>query len=329
MDDRKRNSRRLSGMDEITAQVEILQGMIENQLQRINREREHLERERSGFEKTKQKVAEVHFSHTVKLDVGGHQFKTSLSTLRKEESMLSSMFSGSGFKVEKDEDGFYFIDRPGSPFVHILHYLQTGVFIPPADPMQLKLLKLEADFYQIRSLIDLLTPKIHECKFEHVNDNNGVLHWLGTNRGRTHYTNPVSLGTVRVEGSTNNIAAVQAGFGEAGWCHDARNKYFTIVLPIAVVPSSYSLSHSRQCCRPSNWTLKGSQDGLTWDTLRNHVNDMTLEDQDRFNWKIPNSEKSYRQFRVTCTGYDQGGSCYCFHICGVEVYGDVELCDPS
>jgi len=247
-------------MNEIETQVELLQGMIHRQLERIEEEREQLQRERDGFERMKQQISQVHFSQTVKLDVGGHQFKTSLSTLRKEESMLSSMFSGSGFKVEKDEDGYYFIDRPGTPFVHILHYLQTGVFIPPANPTHLKLLKLEADFYQIRSLIEILSPKIHECKFAHVGDQKGVLHWLGTNRGTTPYTNPVSLGQVRVEGSTNSIAAVQAGMGEAGWCHDARNKYFTIFLPVSVVPTSYSLSHSRQCCRPSNWSMKGSHD---------------------------------------------------------------------
>lgn len=63
--------------------------------------------------------------------------------------MLSSMFSGRGFKVEKDEDGCYFIDRPGAPFKYILHYLQTGVFLPPSDAEKLKAVKLEVDFYQV------------------------------------------------------------------------------------------------------------------------------------------------------------------------------------
>lgn len=62
--------------------------------------------------------------------------------------MLSRMFSGNGFLVEKDEDGFYFIDRPGKPFATILNYLQTGVFIPPHDETSLAALKIEVDFYQ-------------------------------------------------------------------------------------------------------------------------------------------------------------------------------------
>jgi hypothetical protein len=113
-----------------------------------------LDMERSQFEEDKAKMASaVHLpSNTtvIKLDVGGRQFKTTTATLCREESMLSAMFSGKGFKVEKDEDGFFFIDRPGAPFEHILNYLQTGVFIPPTDPALLKAVQLEADFYQVR-----------------------------------------------------------------------------------------------------------------------------------------------------------------------------------
>jgi len=67
--------------------------------------------------------------------------------------MLSRMFSGTGFQVEKDEDGCYFIDRPGEPFTPILHYLQTGVFLPPKDPVSLEAVKQEADFYQVPGLV--------------------------------------------------------------------------------------------------------------------------------------------------------------------------------
>ena len=53
---------------------------------------------------------------TVKLNVGGVHFKTSLLTLTKDpNSMLSAMFSGQ-FEENLDEDGSYFIDRHGDLF---------------------------------------------------------------------------------------------------------------------------------------------------------------------------------------------------------------------
>lgn len=138
-------------MENITLQVEKLKKSCDAEVDRIMELQAKLDREREEFEHYKEKIATVHFPNTIKLDVGGHHFKTTASTLCKEESMLSAMFSGRGFKVEKDEDGFYFIDRPGPPFAHILHYLQTGVFIPPTDKSQLKAIALEADFYQVSS----------------------------------------------------------------------------------------------------------------------------------------------------------------------------------
>ncbi len=50
--------------------------------------------------------------NSVKLNVGGINFQTSLSNLTKLPSMLSTMFSGR-FETEKDETGSVFIDRDG------------------------------------------------------------------------------------------------------------------------------------------------------------------------------------------------------------------------
>ena len=53
---------------------------------------------------------------TVKLNVGGVHFKTSLLTVTKDpNSMLSALFSGQ-FEEDLDEDGSYFIDRDGDLF---------------------------------------------------------------------------------------------------------------------------------------------------------------------------------------------------------------------
>ena len=67
-----------------------------------------MQQKMTSFEKSTKK--------TVKLNVGGVHFKTSLLTLTKErDSMLASMFSGR-FEENLDEDGSFFIDRDGDLF---------------------------------------------------------------------------------------------------------------------------------------------------------------------------------------------------------------------
>ena len=60
---------------------------------------------------------EVHFASTIKLNVGGKIYKTTLDTLKKDpDSMLCAMFSGR-FELKADEDdGAYFIDRDAELF---------------------------------------------------------------------------------------------------------------------------------------------------------------------------------------------------------------------
>ena len=63
------------------------------------------------------KMAEHHFGRSVKLNVGGKIYQTTLSTLLKDpNSMLSAMFSGRHELNQDEEDGAYFIDRDGELF---------------------------------------------------------------------------------------------------------------------------------------------------------------------------------------------------------------------
>ena len=98
----------------------------------------------------------VHFSSTIKLNVGGHHFITSVQTLSKDpNSMLAAMFSGR-FDMKPSEDGSFFIDRDGTHFRFILNYLRTGKLILPEGATVLKELEKEAEFYQIQGIIDEL-----------------------------------------------------------------------------------------------------------------------------------------------------------------------------
>ena len=83
----------------------------------LKQDLEKVREEKSNFEKMIKTLNQVHFASTVKLNVGGKIYKTTLNTLRKDpDSMLCAMFSGR-FEVKADEeDGAYFIDRDGKLF---------------------------------------------------------------------------------------------------------------------------------------------------------------------------------------------------------------------
>lgn len=69
----------------------------------------------------------------IPLNVGGHNFVTTLSTLTKDKnSMLAAMFSGR-HELDTDSEGQYFIDRDGAYFKHILNFLRDGNQLPSPD----------------------------------------------------------------------------------------------------------------------------------------------------------------------------------------------------
>ena len=63
------------------------------------------------------------------------------------------MFSGR-FDSKPAEDGCYFIDRDGTHFRLILNYLRTGQLVLPEDKILRRELLTEAEFYQIKGIID-------------------------------------------------------------------------------------------------------------------------------------------------------------------------------
>ena len=128
----------------------------------LRREATRVKMEREAFESVAKKLKDVHFPTTVKLNVGGHYFTTSVHTLNKDPgSMLHAMFSGR-FDTKPAEDGSYFIDRDGTHFRYILNYLRTGKLLLTEDKVIKKEILDEAEFYQIQGIADQLKPKPFE-----------------------------------------------------------------------------------------------------------------------------------------------------------------------
>ena len=124
----------------------------------FQQEADRLHEEQESIDAMSKKLDLVHFSSTVKLNVGGQHFTTSVQTLTKDpNSMLAAMFSGR-FDMKPSEDGSFFIDRDGTHFRFILNFLRTGKLTLPEGATFIKELEEEAEFYQIQGLIDALSP---------------------------------------------------------------------------------------------------------------------------------------------------------------------------
>ncbi|XP_028264364.1 BTB/POZ domain-containing protein KCTD21-like [Parambassis ranga] len=90
----------------------------------------------------------------VSLNVGGEIYTTTLDTLtRCRDSMLGAMFTGQ-IPVLRDNKGNVFIDRDGKVFRYILNYLRSSSLDLPDGFSELTLLRREADFFQIRPLLE-------------------------------------------------------------------------------------------------------------------------------------------------------------------------------
>ena len=69
----------------------------------------------------------------IKLNVGGHKYETTLSTIEKyPETMLARYFQ-SGLNLIKDELNYYFFDFDGKWFNNILTFYRTGMIHKPKD----------------------------------------------------------------------------------------------------------------------------------------------------------------------------------------------------
>jgi hypothetical protein len=124
----------------------------------MNKEIEIIKKEKEIWENQKELIQKISFKDEdiIQLNVGGKLFTTYHQTLCKkingEENMLTAMFSGR-FEMKKDPEGRFFIDRDGRHFVYILNYLRDEgdelEFIFPENPLILKELKKEFNYYQI------------------------------------------------------------------------------------------------------------------------------------------------------------------------------------
>ena len=162
-------------------------------------------------------------------------------------------------------------------------------------------------------------------KYQSDFDNNGIIHWLGTNKGTTSWTNPVDRGLAVVDGvkKVNNGLDYKAVLGkQAVRCatDGVERGYITIDLKdVYVKPAKYSLRHyiSWDTEALRTWELHGSNGTRPgkqpeWLILKKHSNDKSLAKKGATKtWGIPmtSTDEAFNKFRIVITGKNSNDHC--------------------
>lgn len=181
--------------------------------------------------------------------------------------------------------------------------------------------------------------------FESSFDENGILYYLGTDGRKRPYVNPHNRHVLAARSSgwpqwtPSPEDFVGRGVKDSSTDHVA-NSWMSVDLG-----STKSLQVNHYCLRHGDgtgwpiderrgywvlrhWHLQGSNDGLNWTTLREHINDSTMEDSaySEGNWEVNSSASRtpFRYFRIIQTGENSNGydTLVC---CGIELYGTLKM----
>eukprot|EP00741_Cyanophora_paradoxa_P000386 tig00000404_g377.t1 len=157
----------------------------------------------------------------------------------------------------------------------------------------------------------------------------GVIHWLGTNRGKAKWQNPAVYKIVNVAASSVYVGMVEMFVDNkvGRFCtQDEPNAWVSVALPktVLVYVTHYTLGFCQGGDRavPRNWDLQGSRNGRDWVTLSSHRNDKTFSSKlISSTWRVEERDEAFSQFRVLQTGPSGQGNFLC--VSGFEVYGMV------
>jgi len=167
-------------------------------------------------------------------------------------------------------------------------------------------------------------------EFKHVSpgDQNGLLYWLGTQRGTTAYGNPAKQGLVVVTRSSDGDGETSTAAGREPnllcYTKNVEGSWYQFdLLKIQIRPISYSLRHDgvNNAHFLRKWVLEGSNDAIEWIPLRTHDNDTSINSANQWaSWSVDNVGSAFRYFRIRLTGQNSSNH---FHlVCnGFEMYG--------
>ena len=124
------------------------------------------------------KIPSITFESTIKLNIGGHIYQTSLETLTKYPGSLLADMLSARFDLKKGNDGCYFIDRDGTHFRHVLNYLRSGK-APVLSVLKTDAEEIveEAEYYGLVGLVKAIKNELNrddETGSENVNEEDEI-----------------------------------------------------------------------------------------------------------------------------------------------------------
>jgi hypothetical protein len=184
------------------------------------------------------------FDIIIGLDVAGKLFYCRKSTLLGDGTSYFAARFGSDSMMDPQRDHIaengreiYFIDRNPEVFKYVLEYLRIQKLPPEIgtfqeNPNLWRALREEADFYYLNGLISLLKAT-YSCSPD-IDGGKGVLHWLGTNKGKDAYVNPYYRGAVDVTGWFDSFPALgEVGLGfDPSWGSSVKKELFVQYRPM-------------------------------------------------------------------------------------------------
>lgn len=166
-------------------------------------------------------------------------------------------------------------------------------------------------------------------------DENGAVHYLGSEGGNRPFRNPVTASRMSVRASSTDKSSepAHALLGRRSirfttkpvkdsWVEfDFKDQRISL--------SAYTLKHYNSWDTEAlrNWVLEGSNDRKQWDVLRSHDNDTSLSKKGASKtWSVKRNRGPYRYVRVRMTGPNSNKHYY-LALSGAEFYGT--LTGPS
>ena len=292
-------------------------------------------------------------SDVVDLNVSGDRVSVNRSTLRVcEGSMLACQFDtqwqpDGGDDADSDSDDGALIDHSSYCFGKIIDQMRLKRMFPAGMQCLERPEVVPHERSSFERIVKYYFPGqesfildgVKKFAFKSLDDETGVLHFLGIRQGSASWKNPHDIEQVvstRSDGRSNlGPILVGRSVSEAGWCDGGDGVIKSVECDLKTVrvrPTGYSLGHI-DCCRPSNWVLEGSVDGTNFVVLHRVGDNRDITSGATAYFPVTGADFFFQLFRLRATnGPDQScPECFCFHICNFELYGDMkrtESCTP-
>ena len=155
--------------DAVVEALSVAQNELDEREAKLQEREEALRKAIEGVEEEKKLMAGRSPRDIVPLNIGGSRIHVLRKTLCLfESSMLAAQFSGRwDDNVEKDDDGFFFIDQPSELFMPLINFLRAKAIEAPAYPVSVpEAMKENKDFQRLVEYYGL-TPGVFQHRFVH------------------------------------------------------------------------------------------------------------------------------------------------------------------